>query len=405
MPLHYISQIRKALQALHSGIGKSFIIFPSVFLASTGISIIELGIIFYIKEIHGATPSQIGYYTGLWSLCYLIGCLFIRPLFNRVLPRYLLIGSSIFMCVFIVVIIYVKTFVFAFVYYDLYGIAMSFFWPPIMGWLSQDIEGSRLGKSMAYFNISWNMGIVIGPIIAGVLSAISPEIPLYAGSSLFFFTGILIAVGSYMLPRIRTDRNIEVSPERENSRGDMSTFLRFPGWVGMFTTFIVIGVLINIFPVFARDELFLRKEVIGLLMQSRTFISMFVFVFLGQTTFWHFRISQMVAGQICLAFVIFFMNCTTSSIVLAVMIALVGGLRALSYNNSLFHGVSGSIHRTGRMAVHESLLAAGLIAGSSLGGMIYETYSMSAVYYFCAAVVLFGAVIQVGLYLLLRRQD
>ena len=67
----------------------------------------------------------------------------------------------------------------------------------------------------------------------------------------------------------------------------------------------------------------------------------------------------MVAGQICLACIIFIMNFTTSSIVLAVLIALVGTLRALSYNNSLFHGVSGSINRTGRMAVHESLLSLG----------------------------------------------
>lgn len=390
---------------LKSSIGKSFIIFPSAFLTATALCMIELGIIFYIKEIFGATPSQIGYFTALWSFCYIIGCIFIRPLFNKVLPRYLLIGSSIFMCLFILMILYIKVFLYAFIYYDLYGLAMSFFWPPIMGWLSQDVEGTRLGKSMSFFNLTWSGGIIIGPLLAGILSAISPEIPLYVGSALFFLTGLIIAGGSIFLPRIRSDRGIDLSQEGETGRVDMSTVLRYPGWIGLFTTFVVIGMIINIFPVYARDELLLKKELIGLLMQSRTFIATFVFIFLSQTTFWHFRISPMIIGQIFLACLVVLMNFTSSPLVLAFLIAFIGALRALSYNSSIFHGVSGSINRTGRVAIHESLLAVGLIFGSSLGGLIYQKYSMTVVYFFCGAIVFFGVVMQSGIYLLLKTPN
>ncbi len=404
MSLKYTGQIQQFLKSLYTGIGKSFIIFPSVFLVAAGITTIELGIIFYLKEIYGATPSHIGYFTALWSFWYIIGCIFIRPLFNKVLPRYLLIGSSFFMSFFVLSILFTKAFAFAFLYYDLYGIAMSFFWPPILGWLSQDIEGTRLGKSMGYFNLSWSAGLIIGPFLAGILSAISVEIPIYAGSFLFLLTGFLIVVGSFLLPKIRSDRSIEVSREDGTFRKDTSTFLRFPGWIGMLTTFIIIGVVVNIFPVFARDELLLRKETIGLLMQSRAFIAAFVFVFLGHTTFWHFRISYMTLGQVCLAFIVFFMNFTSSPLILAALIAMIGALRAHSYNSSLFHGVSGSVTRTKRMAVHEVLLAAGLIFGSSLGGLIYQKYSMTAVYYFYAAVVMSGALLPLGLYRLFQRK-
>jgi DHA1 family multidrug resistance protein-like MFS transporter/DHA1 family quinolone resistance protein-like MFS transporter len=346
MRIKYVSEFRQVLKSLYSGLGKSSIIYPSAMLVATGITTIELGIIFYIKEIFGATPSQIGYFTAVWSFCYIIGCIFIRPIFNRVLPRYLLIVSSFLMSVFVLCILFIKVFTFAFVYYNLYGIAMSFFWPPILGWLSRDIEGARLGKSMSYFNISWSIGIVIGPFLAGFLSAISPDLPLYTGSFLFLITGILIGGASFLLPKIRTDRSIEKANSGETVKADHSTILRFSGWVGMFTTFVVIGVIINIFPIFARDELMLRKELIGVLLQSRTFIATFVFIILAHSTAWHFRISQMVAGQVCLALSIFFMNFTTSTLILAVLIAVMGALRALSYNNSLFHGVSGSINRT-----------------------------------------------------------
>ena len=88
-----------------------------------------------------------------------------------------------------------------------------------------------------------------------------------------------------------------------------------------------------------------------------------------------------------------------------VLVAGAGGMRALSYSNSIFHGVSGSINRTGRMAVHEALLAAGLICGSLLGGLIYQYYSMDTVYYFCTLIVVLGALLQGGLFLLLRRRD
>lgn len=405
MRLKYIGQIQQFLKSLSSGIGKSFIIFPSAFLVAIGITTVELGIIFYLKEIYGAAPSHIGYFTALWSFWYIIGCIFIRPLFNKVIPRYLIIGSSLFMSLFVLSILFTKTFAFAFLYYGLYGIAMSFFWPPIMGWLSQDIEGSRLGKRMSYFNLSWSAGLVIGPFLAGILSAISPEIPLYVGGFLFLLTGILVAVGSFLLPKILSDRGLDASQDGGTFCNDTSTVLRFPGWIGIFTTFIIIGVVINIFPVFARDELLLGKETIGLLMQSRAFIATFVFVFLGHTTFWHFRISYMTLGQVCLALIVFFMNFTSSPLMLAALIAMIGALRAHSYNSSLFHGVSGSINRTRRMAVHESLLAAGIIVGSSLGGLIYQKYSMTTVYYFCAAAVMFGVLLQLGLYCLFQRKE
>jgi DHA1 family multidrug resistance protein-like MFS transporter/DHA1 family quinolone resistance protein-like MFS transporter len=256
---------------------------------------------------------------------------------------------------------------------------------------------------MSYFNISWSIGLIIGPLVAGVLSARSPELPLYAGSLLFFATCLLMVAGSALLPKVRSDRETD-SPNRSlKGEMDCSSFFRFPGWVGMFTTFVVIGMVISIFPVFARDELTLRKEVIGVLMQSRTFIATFVFIILGHTVFWHFKIAPMIMGQMGLAIVVFAMNFTTSPPILAALISLLGAFRSLSYSNSLFHGVSGSVNRAGRMAVHEALLAAGLIFGSAFGGELYQRYSMTAVYGFCAAVVLSGAFAQLAIYLMMRK--
>ncbi|HEB30579.1 MAG TPA: MFS transporter [Spirochaetes bacterium] len=403
MSIKSINRIPDPYRSFYGKAGKSTIIFSSAFVAAVGMGIIELGIVFYIKEVYSATPSQIGYFTAVWSFSYVVGCIFIRPFFRQVLPRYLMIGSTFFMCLFILLVLFSKAFMSAAVFYNLYGIAMSFFWPPIMGWLSLDIEGSRLGKSMSYFNIAWSLGIIIGPTLAGILSAVNPELPLYAGSALFLLNGIIVTAASFLMPSIRTDKNIDLPDNGDSPKTDTSTILRFSGWVGLFTTFVIIGVIINIFPIYARDELLLRKEVIGLLMLSRSFIAVFVFILMGHSVIWHFRILPMAIGQVCLAGVMVFMIFVSSPPVLALSISLVGAFRAFSYNGSVFHGVSGSINRTGRMAVHEAVLAGGLIFGPLFGGLIYQKNSMNAVYSFCAIVVALGVLLQVGLYFFLKR--
>jgi DHA1 family multidrug resistance protein-like MFS transporter/DHA1 family quinolone resistance protein-like MFS transporter len=400
-----LSQVHSGIRSFYSGLGKTFIILPSSFMVATGISVIKLGIIFYIMEVFNATPSQIGFFTALWSFSYIIGCIFVRPLFKNILPRFLMIGSSILMCLFVLLILFTKVFEVAFIYYALNGIAASFFWPPIIGWFSQDIEGAKLGKTMSYFNFSWNAGLILGPFLAGVLSAVNSELPIYIGGLLYFITGILVASASLMLPKIKLDRGSITSEDEQTAKIDSSTILRFPAWIGLFTTFGLSGVVMNIFPVFAVEELLLRKEIIGVLMQSRNYIAVVVFILLGHSVFWHFKISIILTCQVVLAGLLFSMKFISSPFVFAVSIALIGGIRAFSYSSSLFHGISGSINRSGRIAVHEVLLNSGLIFGSSMGGLIYQNFSMNTVFYFCSSIAMIGALLQAGLYFLLKGKD
>ena len=400
-----MSQVNSGLRSFSSSLGKSFIILPSAFMTATSISVIKLGIIFYIMEEFYAKPSQIGYFTALWSLSYIIGCIFVRPFFNKILPRFLMIGASLSMCLFVLLILFTRVFEVAFIYYALYGIAASFFWPPIIGWFSQDIEGAKLGKTMSYFNFSWNAGLILGPFLAGVLSAFNSELPLYAGAMFFFITGTLITAASLMLPQIKLDRGNASSDDEQTPKVDDSTILRFPGWIGIFTAFGLSGVVMNIFPVYAVEELLLRKEIIGILMQSRNYIAVIVFILLGHSVFWHFKISIIIACQVVLACLFFSMNSISSPVIFAMYISLIGGIRAFSYSSSLFHGISGSVNRAGRIAVHEVLLNAGLVFGSAMGGLIYQNFSMTVVFYFCSFIAMTGALLQTGLYFMLGKKD
>ncbi|HHE65155.1 MAG TPA: hypothetical protein ENL09_03930, partial [Bacteroidetes bacterium] len=97
MKYRYISHRIQLVKSFYSGIGKTGVIYPIAFMVATGMGIIALGIIFYLKSVYGVTPSEIGILSALWSALYVLGCLFLRPIFNKVLPRFMLIASTLLM--------------------------------------------------------------------------------------------------------------------------------------------------------------------------------------------------------------------------------------------------------------------------------------------------------------------
>ena len=402
MKLGYISQRRQLIKSFYAGIGKTAVIFPSAFLVAVGMGLISLGMVFYMRDVFNASAGVIGLLAAFWSLSYILGCIFIRPLFDRILPRYAMIIATFCMFALILSIPFVNSIVWICVLYGLFGFSVALFWPPMMAWLSRRIEGAELSKAISRFNFSWSAGLIISPFLAGWLSERAAGLPLYCGSSLFLLTGFMIGGAILTLPGVRKDRETELSASSKKRNGE-DTPIRYPAWVGVYTAWVVVAVIGIIFPIYARDYLAMSKSTIGLLLLSRALFMTIGFVVLGRMTFWHFKSIPMLSGQVCLAVLLILIVYVGSPLLLGLVLAVIGLLVALSYSNSIFHGVSGSVNRASRMAVHESLLSAGLISGCSIGGMLYQRYSMSTVCWFCSALVLAGVIVQAGLFLRTRK--
>jgi len=390
----YVDRQLQLIKSFYTGIGKSTLLFPTAFFAALGQGLVTLGVIFYVRDVFLATPGQVGSLTGLWSLAYIVGCIFLRPLTDGILPRYLLTMAACLECLFIALILLTGSFSTLFILYTLFGMSISFFWPPLMGWLSHGKEGPELGRLMARFNFSWSVGSIISPFLAGLLSERNASLPLFTGCCLFLFAGSLIAIASLTLPKIRTDRAVYMKNKNGQQGEENSTPLRFPAWIGVLTTYTTIGVIVNIFPLYALNTLELSKRSVGLIMQNRALVGMVGFVIMGRTSFWHFRPAQMLVGQFLLALFTFLLMTTRTPFLLGAIISCIGFFMAASYFNSMFHGVSGSTNRSSRMAIHESLISSGLIIGSVIGGFIYQRFSMVHVYGFCASFMVFGAILQ-----------
>ena len=395
MRFRFISQQQQFLRALSAGIGKTAVILPAGFLAEVGLGLLTLGMVFYMREVFLLSPGMVGWIAATWQGCYVLGCLTMRPAFEALLPRYSMIFSTAGIGAAVTAILLSRSVAAVFVFYGLFGFCLSFFWPPLMSWLSLGIEGKQLGRAMTRLTFVGNMGIIISPFIAGALSELSPRYPLY-GAAVVFIANCLLVIGAALALRgIRSDKHRGSSHKEEPDKPDRSTSLRFPAWVGLFATYTVLGVIITVFPMFARDALGLSKSAIGALLLCRALCTAAGYLFLGRMSFWHFRPFPMTAGLALLAVLVFGISRTASLPLVALSLALIGPLISLGFSYSFFHGASGASRRATRMAIHEALLASGLITGSAAGGQLYQHYSMTAVSIFCAALIAAAIAIQV----------
>ena len=398
----FISHRSQVIRSYYGGIGKLSIIFPSAFFTSLGIGLVNLGLIFFARDIIGLSPSRVGLLAAVCPVFYTLSCLFIRPVFDRILPRYLIIGSSLFMFISIFGIRPGTPTPLVFVLCGFYGAAMGLFWSPMMAWLSLESEGQQLGRLLSLFNLSWGVGGVISPFACGLLYELSPSLPLRTGSMLFLMVSVFVSIAALSLPGIKNDLKSGGGPPGVSSI-DSSTPLRYPSWIGLWVSYFGIGILMSVFPLVARKVLGLPETSVGLLLLCYSLFTIIGFFILGRTVFWQFRPSPMMVSLIIRSLSFWLIIWTRSPLAIAFLMALFGLTSSLSYSASIFHGSSGSLNRSRRMAIHESVLAAGAVCGSLLGGLIYEYVSVAALFRFASFVTLAGVMAQTAFSLKFSR--
>ncbi len=396
--------IFKWLNNLRNEAGKTTVIYPTAFLVAVSISLYMLGMVFYLRDQFGVSAKVVGAFQAVWWLSYLIFCIVLQPVYNRILPRVLVLMSTALSCIVILGLLTAAQLWMVFIYQVLFGAAISLCWPPLMGWLSHGFEGRELSRIQGKYNLCWCTGGIAGPFLAGLLSNESSVLTIYAVVCLFFGATCLIAGAAMTFPAVgKAGKVNDVKAIDEVDAKGIETPLRYPAWVGIFVSFLFTGMITSIYPYYAREALMISEPDIGTLMSVRALFNAAAFILLGYLTFWHFRAWQMVAAVIIMATLTMAMEYFPEVVPTGFFLAGAGVMAAMTYANSLFHGTSGSKNRTFRAAVHEVLLSLGSVGGAFLSGIIYEQYSMSGVYRFFAVCLLLGAAIQVLLIFAMRK--
>jgi len=356
---------------------KTVAITSSAFLVAISVGSAWLGILFYMRELYRVSAGTVGLLAAANSLAYVAGCLLLRPVFRRIRSRDCLLISTGGSAVAMVGILLVRSVAVTFVLYGLFGFLMAFFWPPLAGWLSHGLESRSLGRATSRFNLSWSIGNIVSSYVAGRLSEIDPASPLWMSAGVYAATFLFLAGLAVFSSSMRADEHRE-APATEGGAPDASTPLRFPAWLGLYGAWIVIGVLVNVFPLYARETLGIAKSGIGVLLFLRSLFTTVAFVLLGRLTFWHFRGAAMAVGLLVLAALIALFAFSRSALGMGLLMCGIGPCGALAYSSSIFHGMTGSAERARRMGIHEAVLSLGLVTGSTAGGFIYQELSMAA---------------------------
>lgn len=386
-----------------SGIAATSVIYPAALLVALGEGTLSLGLIFLMRDVHAVSPSLVGGLMSCGTLVYIAGCLFVQPLFASLRPRHLLLLATGGMAVSMGLLYGLRSVAATFVFYSLSRLSASLFWPPAIGWLTQNNEGTSLNRTLSRFNMSWSLGVMISPTLSGRLSELNPEYPVLATLAMLLAAFLLIGGAALAVPAVRRDRTTGRRRAPEDGGVDRSTPLRFTGWVGLFVGYVAAGVIVTVFPQFAREGLGASKSLVGSILSLRMLTRAAGFLVLGAVSFWHHHGRYQLALSAFLAVSMAVMSQLHHLAAFAVLIPLVALGEALTYTGSLFHGVAGSTHRAGRTAIHEALLAGGYIVGAFVGNVLYEGVSFQGALWFCAACLLAGLAAQSVILARIRR--
>ncbi len=359
---------------------------------------VNLGLVFYLRQRFALEPQFIALLVSLCPTTYFIGLLLFRGVVATLKPVITITAAIAGMGVSGLLILIARAPLPVYLLYALYGLFMALFWPPIMGWLSRGKEGRTLSSAVAWFNLAWSSGLILGPYAAGVLTEYDTGAALIAASALMGLM-LLIMLAAVVHPGIRSTASSRRHRERVKEI-DRSTYLRYICWIGVFASYFVFGVTMNVFPIHANEVLGYQEGSVGMFLLLRALVTTLCFLLLGRVKFWQFRFGAVMLFQSLLITALILGLFADTLPLLLLFFILFGTAFAGIYTNSIFHGSAGSVNREARMAIHEAFLTAGNVIGSLSGGYLLQHYGYRSVIQFSAAVIAAICIVQYILYLI-----
>jgi MFS family permease len=380
-------------------------LFFSIFAAVTGVGIVVPLLPVYARDL-GASGLYIGFIFGSFSLSRTL----FLPYFGRLSDRkgrkrliisgllaYALVSVSFIFAANVEILVGIRF---------VQGIASAMMMPVIQAYVGDITPKGREGFTMGVFNMSIFFGLSIGPIIGG---GIKDYIGLEAS---FLCMGVLSLLGFllclFLLPPVRDEKVV-----RQNRPTlPWKRLLQDREIIGLFlfrvTYTACIGIIWGFLPVLADLEFSLSSSAIGVLVMLGVFISGVINMPMGYMADRISRKVMITIGGILVsgAMVYFSQAQNIIDLVLAsILFGLGGGISMPAHMAiSVFKGneaeAMGSL--MGLMTMAHSL---GMLAGSTLAGVMMDVFQLRDAFSFGAAVSFLGVLMFFMLSTTKRNQE
>lgn len=349
------------------------LVLATVFFFSLVLGCVNYSMIFYLKDLFHADKGVIGLTAAGQVLTQMTAMLLLlrwRTAPFRTLVLCALGWAPVCLAVYLVFPVMGVTMAF----HGLLGLASACFWPRVAGWLSAGREGQDLSRIMGRFNLAWSTGGLAAPTLGGLLLAVDLRLPFLGAS-------VLLAV-FFVLNALRLGQDAASAPAAglAETPGTVKTPLRVPGRLGMVSVSFLIGILMNIYPAYARDTFGLSEAVIGTFLLVRMVLNTGGFLLWGRTSFWHFQPWVLPGVQVVLIGLAVAYPLAGQPWMVFVLFALMGIVYSFQYSYSQFHSTAGAADRTRGTTIHEVVLNIGFILGTAAGGWIAEAWSMETAF-------------------------
>ena len=277
-----------------------------------------------------------------------------------------------------------------------------------------------LRRRLAFFNVMWNCGLVLGPLL-GML--VYPEREAVQGPdgrvlvNAAFRTASGLAAGLWVClavwrPRVPEADEVRRGLEREGGRDPVR--LRafwLMAFVANFMAYVVIGVLRHLYEKLASyqwadEQAAAERHHMLLVIMAVAAVLTYVVLFVAHR--WHYRLKRHVAWQAAVAAGLLLVALTGSVAWSAVGFVVIGAGTAFVYSGSLFYSIEGHDTTTHMAGWHEAVLGSGSLAGLLLTGHVpklLEALGVESPYwlvrspYLAAAALLgVGILVQLAIY-------
>lgn len=274
------------------------------------------------------------------------------------------------------------------------SMSLAFFWPSVQSWIAHGLDKKTLTKVLGVFNISWSLGLTFGPFVGGFLFERALWLPFVFGS----FAIILVVLILSRQPTIKQLKKIkdEGNNETEIEHHEKKIIVKFLyiGWVANFSSWFCMGIIRFLFPKLT-TTLGITPSQLGVIMLGLGLSQMFVFIFLGRTHRWHYKLTPVIISQL-LAFIGLGMVVLSSTkTFLAVAIFILGICFGVTYYSSIFYSLWGHIDKGKKSGLHEGIIGMGSLVGPFLGGIAAQIFNLRAPYILSIGAILIAIIAEI----------
>lgn len=264
------------------------------------------------------------------------------------------------------------------------GWGLSLFWPTLQAWLSEFSAGSRqrLNRTMAFFNVSWTAGIMIGPLVAGFIWDTKWWLA-------FVIPGALTYLCIYGVAKTPTHENVVLPPPEQHSlHPERAQLFLYLAWIGNFASWFMRGTVGSLFPQLAK-QLHFSSGLLGVLIFLLSAAQLLMFGITRRDPRWQYNLRALLTAQFVGMAGMALAAIANQPIMFVLAFAAAGLCSGVTYASSLFYALDGiDENRARRSGLHEAVLGSGVVIGPLVGGLLGQHVSLHAP--FAGAAVVFG---------------